>query len=546
MLALADALRARGEVVRVVALREYAELVRAAGFEGVPIEADLADVVWHPHPWVRRALLAQPGLMLAQMTARLRRAAPLLVEAVARASAPGDVVVAGLATAQVATALSDRRAVLALFAPVLPSSRPASTVLTPGVPGPATTLTSTWGWMLSTAMSSRAGRLAGHRFGGRPPGRHEGPGVAGRSAISGVLDEIGGGLAMPAAAVAAGRLPILLAVDPALTPPAPDWPSGVRQTGFWTSPTPSPTHVVGERSRPPVSTACRNPHGDPGGTPRVDRPLVGDGSPAQTPCGEPPSAAMDGRVATDEWSADEPGFMAGRSREARESGPAADERPIGGAVVGHDPFPGTDRLAAFLAAGPAPVYVGFGSCPAADPATDQRMFVDAARRAGVRVVLQPPPGAAPPDADDVLVLGEYPHAWLFPRMAAVVHHGGAGTTSAAIRAGVPSAVVPHLGDQAYWGRRVADLGLGPRPVPRALLTTTRLTRLLRDVTGPGAPAMRRAARALGPRLRSDGADHAADLILGLAASGPERPHLTGAAPLTHAPLTHMGRVDTSA
>lgn len=229
---------------------------------------------------------------------------------------------------------------------------------------------------------------------------------------------------MPAAAVAAGRLPILLAADPVLAPPAPDRPAGVRQTGFWTH----PADATAPTAPPP-----------------------GDGG----------------------------------------------------------------RLESFLAAGTAPVYVGFGSCPAADPAADQRMFVAAARRAGVRLVLQPPPDAAPEAGDDVLLLGEYPHELLFPRMAAVVHHGGAGTTAAAIRAGVPSGVVPHLGDQGYWGRRVVALGAGPRPVPRARLTTGRLARLLREVTGPDAPGMRRTARHLASQLRTDGAERAAEAILGL-------------------------------
>ncbi|WP_141631213.1 glycosyltransferase [Mobilicoccus pelagius] len=486
MLALAHACRARGETVRVVALREYGDLVAGSGAEHIPVEADVADALWHPDPWVRRVLLAQPGLMYAQMTARLRRAAPLVVDALDRASRPGDTVVAGLATAGIATALHDRRAVLALFAPVLPSREPSATVMTPGLRGWPTTFTSTWGWMLSTEMSGRAGRLVRARSEGvasaerthggvsttaterwspraatgstatdtsaRAAGARglrlvSAPGARSLRAVTtrGYAAVAGWGhalLGVPGAAVVAGRLPILLAADPALVPPAPDRPVGVRQTGFWTLPS--------------------------------------DDVPA--PRGGGAAAAAPGRP--------------GGSR-VHEGGPAT-----------------TARLEEFLAAGPPPVYVGFGSCPAADPAADQRMFVAAARRAGVRVVLQPPPGAAPEAGDDVLVLGEYPHERLLPRMAAVVHHGGAGTTAAAVRAGVPSAVVPHLGDQGYWGRRIADLGAGLRPVPRARLTTERLARLLAEVTGPDAPAMRRAAQDLAARLRTDGAERAADLLLG--------------------------------
>ena len=86
-------------------------------------------------------------------------------------------------------------------------------------------------------------------------------------------------------------------------------------------------------------------------------------------------------------------------------------------------------------------------------------------------------------------------------------------SSTAVRAGVPSAVVPHLGDQGYWGRRIAELGLGPRPVPRARLTTRRLAGLLRTLTGPEAPRMRARALATAAELRTDGVSVAADALL---------------------------------
>src|SRR6185503_12283234 len=75
----------------------------------------------------------------------------------------------------------------------------------------------------------------------------------------------------------------------------------------------------------------------------------------------------------------------------------------------------------------------------------------------------------------VLCLEAAPHAWLFPRMAAVVHHGGAGTTAAAFRAGVPQVVVPHLADQPFWGERVARLGVGPWPIARPQVTAENLS-----------------------------------------------------------------------
>ena len=107
-------------------------------------------------------------------------------------------------------------------------------------------------------------------------------------------------------------------------------------------------------------------------------------------------------------------------------------------------------------------------------------------------------GALPPT---VIAVRDVPHEWLLPRMRAVVHHGGAGTTGAALRAGVPSIIAPLGFDQPYWGRRVAELGVGPPPIPRRRLTIERLAsaidRAVRD------EAMRRRAAELGAQLRTE-------------------------------------------
>jgi UDP:flavonoid glycosyltransferase YjiC (YdhE family) len=100
---------------------------------------------------------------------------------------------------------------------------------------------------------------------------------------------------------------------------------------------------------------------------------------------------------------------------------------------------------------------------------------------------------------NVLVLDGAPHSWLFPRMAAVVHHGGAGTTAEGLRAGVPTIIVPFAFDQTFWGARVAALGLGPVPIARKTLTAERLAAAItRAVTDR---AMRERARACGQRIR---------------------------------------------
>jgi UDP:flavonoid glycosyltransferase YjiC (YdhE family) len=81
--------------------------------------------------------------------------------------------------------------------------------------------------------------------------------------------------------------------------------------------------------------------------------------------------------------------------------------------------------------------------------------------------------------DNVLVVDSAPHSWLFPRMAAVVHHGGAGTTAEGLRAGVPTVIVPFVLDQPFWGARIKALGLGPDPIPQKNLTADRLAEAIR-------------------------------------------------------------------
>jgi UDP:flavonoid glycosyltransferase YjiC (YdhE family) len=140
-----------------------------------------------------------------------------------------------------------------------------------------------------------------------------------------------------------------------------------------------------------------------------------------------------------------------------------------------------DHVAAFVADAPPPVSIGMGSMTGRDPAGLAGIAVEALRRTGQRGVLLSgwaelgaTVRAAAPDDVDLLVVDELPHDWLFPRVIAAVHHGGAGTTAASLRAGTPTVVVPHFGDQPLWGDRVYALGAGPAPVPRRELTSRRL------------------------------------------------------------------------
>ena len=167
-------------------------------------------------------------------------------------------------------------------------------------------------------------------------------------------------------------------------------------------------------------------------------------------------------------------------------------------------FAAPPELAAFLEAGPPPVYVGFGSMPTRDARTLSSLVGDAARAAGVRVVLSAGWAGLDASGDDVLTISEVPHELLFPRMAAVVHHAGAGTTAAGLRAGVPAVPVPVMVDQPFWAQRLVRLGVAPAAVPFRRLTATRLGAAIREAVAE--PAYRlRAAEVAAILSQEDGA-----------------------------------------
>jgi UDP:flavonoid glycosyltransferase YjiC (YdhE family) len=141
--------------------------------------------------------------------------------------------------------------------------------------------------------------------------------------------------------------------------------------------------------------------------------------------------------------------------------------------------------------------------PLRDPRRVTETVLDALRDSGQRGILHAGwadlgGGALPPS---VLQVDYVPYHWLFPRVAAVVHHGGSGTTASGLRAGVPSLVVPFVFDQFFWGRRVAALGVGPRPVPYRRLSPARLAGAIGEAVAD--TGMRRRAEALGARIRAE-------------------------------------------
>ncbi|WP_189913845.1 glycosyltransferase [Kitasatospora xanthocidica] len=160
------------------------------------------------------------------------------------------------------------------------------------------------------------------------------------------------------------------------------------------------------------------------------------------------------------------------------------------------------RLVDFLAAGPPPVFVGFGSLVVPDPERLTATVLAAARAARVRLLLQAGwSGLAAEDSDTVLTIGDTPHDWLFPRTAAVVHHAGAGTTAAALRAGTPAIPVPAQLDAPFWSARLAALGVSPGPVPLGALTPARLATALRHALD--TPHYRTRARTVATTLAAE-------------------------------------------
>jgi sterol 3beta-glucosyltransferase len=174
-------------------------------------------------------------------------------------------------------------------------------------------------------------------------------------------------------------------------------------------------------------------------------------------------------------------------------------------------------LVRFLEQGEPPVYIGFGSLGGGAQAEDTtRLVLEALDRAGKRGVLATGWSGLSEKMDlpaSVYRLNSAPHAWLFPRMAAVVHHGGAGTTAAGLRAGVPSIVVTYGNDTLAWGRRVSELGVGPRAIPRKRLSVDALSGA---ILASESESMKCAASELGKKIRAEnGAEEAARVIFGI-------------------------------
>lgn len=144
------------------------------------------------------------------------------------------------------------------------------------------------------------------------------------------------------------------------------------------------------------------------------------------------------------------------------------------------------ELVDFLKAGPPPVFIGFGSMSPGESDRLAELAIAALRRAGLRGVIQAGWAQLSVRDDDVVTIGHAPHDWLFPRMGAIVHHAGAGTTGAALRSGVPEVPVPVTIDQPFWASRLVALGVAPEAIPFCALTPERLAAALSEAVHNGS------------------------------------------------------------
>jgi sterol 3beta-glucosyltransferase len=168
-----------------------------------------------------------------------------------------------------------------------------------------------------------------------------------------------------------------------------------------------------------------------------------------------------------------------------------------------DDFQPEKALLDFLVNGPTSIYVGFGSMVDHEREKVTRIVIDALSETGYRGIIQG--GWSELGLEQMPVplfrIDTVPHDWLFPRMAAVIHHGGAGTNAAGLRAGVPSIAVPKFTDQFFWGWRIETLGVGPKPIPGNRLSTDKLTEAIRRAVSD--EAIKRKSSQLGELIRAE-------------------------------------------
>ncbi len=206
------------------------------------------------------------------------------------------------------------------------------------------------------------------------------------------------------------------------------------------------------------------------------------------------------------------------------------EHSFVGYCFGGDQGPLPPEVEMFLDRGQAPIYLGFGSVSLKDPDAMTTTALEAAERAGCRLLIGRGWAGLGKGIDRLpdwaLTIGDVPHATLFPRLAAAVHHGGSGTLHNAARAGIPQLALPQIADQYYWADRIHQLGLGPAPVSPGNVDATTLESLFSRLLSPGfrITAQRLAVRMAGENGTARAAQQIETLLSSRDMASPQTPH----------------------
>jgi sterol 3beta-glucosyltransferase len=186
-------------------------------------------------------------------------------------------------------------------------------------------------------------------------------------------------------------------------------------------------------------------------------------------------------------------------------------RVIGYFFLAEEAYQPPDMLSEFLAEGDSPVCISFGSM-----VNRKAKYIDQIVRSAIMqtsnrgIILSGWGGVINQSSKDLIYLESVPHDWLLPRCKMIIHHGGAGTTSAGLRAGIPNIVVPFTADQPFWGNRVHAIGVGPKPI---LVKSLSVEKLVQAVVEAESNIVRERAQVIGQRIRSeDGVKDAVELI----------------------------------
>ena len=177
-----------------------------------------------------------------------------------------------------------------------------------------------------------------------------------------------------------------------------------------------------------------------------------------------------------------------------------------------------EKLLRFLDSGSPPIAIAFGSTSTSNPERLAAILREALALSGQRAVIVGADNHLSDFPSTVFQLDAAPYSWLFARVSAIVHHGGAGTTGAGLKASVPNVVIPFTSDQPFWGHRVHSLGAGPKPIPAKKLTAQTLAKSI--VTAVSDQDMRARAKEIGARIRAeDGVSRAIDIVQNIVEEG---------------------------